>query len=47
MKKKYVKPEIEVHKIEINQPLLAGSNPNSVFFDYNVDDDDEYEGNVY
>lgn len=44
MKKKYVKPEIEVHKIEINQPLLAGSN-NSVTFDYN--DKDEYDEYVY
>lgn len=44
MKKKYVKPEIGVHVIEINQPLLAGST-NSVTFDYN--EQEEYDEYVY
>ena len=42
MKKKYVKPEIGVHVFKIKQPLLAGSNPNSVSLDYSDEEYDEY-----
>lgn len=45
MKKKYFKPEIEVHEMQLQCSLLAASNPN-VEREYYPEDENYYDGSL-
>ena len=45
MKKKYFKPEIEVHEMQLQCSLLAASNPNENQEDYYFEDE-YYDGSL-
>ena len=45
MKKKYFKPEIEVHEMQLQCSLLAASNPNEEK-EYYPEDENYYDGSL-
>ena len=45
MKKKYFKPEIEVHEMQLQCSLLAVSNPNEDK-EYDYQEDEYYDGSL-